>query len=58
MTVLKNQGISQKPCACGRGMIYTGERGKNLNPKIDGKAVCEECVVDKLYAQYFADKHD
>lgn len=50
--MLKNQDISQKPCKCGRGTLYTGPRGKNLNPKVDGKDACEECVLDSIYAKY------
>ena len=53
---MKNQKIPTKPCSCGRGRVYTGERGVNLNLKVNGKIVCEECALDNIYERYFADK--
>ena len=51
--MLKNQNISQKPCPrCGVNTIYTGERCKGINPKIDGVEVCEDCVVKEIRRKY------
>jgi hypothetical protein len=52
-TFLKNQNIPTKPCPrCNVGTIYTGERAKSLNVKIDGQAVCEDCMVKHLINRY------
>ena len=51
---LKNQNRPTKPCDCGRGTVYSDGRGGQ--PKLDGKYVCEECIIDNLYAKYFNDK--
>jgi hypothetical protein len=48
---LKNQNRATKPCACGRADVYSDGRGGQ--PKLDGKYVCEECIVESLYAKYF-----
>ena len=47
---LMNQDAPSKPCACGRGRIYTAKgRGKEYNSKVDGKEVCVECKMDAIY---------
>ena len=56
--MLKNQKMPTKPCTCGRGTVYTGERGVSLNLKVDGKIVCEECALDNIYKRYFADHNE
>lgn len=43
------QEAPTKPCACGRGKIYTAEQDKVRNAKVDGKTVCIECKVDAIY---------
>ena len=57
LPMLKNQNISTKQCpTCPTGKIYTGERGKRLNPRVDGIQVCEECVLKSIYSKYFKDR--
>lgn len=52
-TFLKNQNIPTKPCPrCKEGTIYTGERSRVLNVTIDGKPVCEDCMVKHLINKY------
>lgn len=53
--VLKSQSKGTKPCTCGRGTVYTGDYTKH-NPVVDGKRVCEECMIDHIYAKYRAPK--
>lgn len=48
-SALKNQSRPTKPCACGRGDVYTDNRPGV--PRLDGKLVCEHCFVDHLVNQ-------
>ena len=50
--MLKSQGSTTKRCDCGRGTIFTGLNA-NHSPKVDGKRVCEECMVEYLYEQFY-----
>lgn len=49
---MPTQELPTKECACGRGRIYTSERGKIRNAQINGKAVCQECVLDNIYSRF------
>lgn len=47
------QEAPTKPCACGRGKIYTSpiDAKRNYKVKIDGKELlrCVECKLDEIY---------
>lgn len=52
-----NPDAKTKPCPCGRGKLYTGHMS-SANPVLDGRQVCQECVVEALYAKFFNEKED
>lgn len=53
-----NQNIPTRPCpTCDEGKVYTGERGKGLNPvNSAGVQVCSSCKLRDIYQQYFNGK--
>lgn len=45
----RKQEEPYKICECGRGKVFTSERGKKRNAIVMGKQVCVECKMEHLY---------
>ena len=49
---MSEQKRTRKMCACGRAPIFTGRWGK-YNAKDDqGRQICAECAVERIYDLY------
>jgi len=50
---MKNPNAKYKPCPrCHSGQIMTDEWHRAYNAKLDDKVVCNECILQSIYAKF------